>query len=78
MIKVICTSSEERKQEMEEKYAQYLKLYYNTCLTKREMLKELGVSIGSEVCKNITKRIKEESISPHQRAKLILNGEWLS
>lgn len=78
MIKITSLSTHERKQEMIRKWEGYKELYYTSTLTAPEMRKKLDVGVNTEAYKFIQKQLKKELITPHQRAKLILKGCWLS
>ena len=78
MVIVTSLSTSERYKEMDDKWLEFRVLYYGTSLTKQEILKKLDVSLNSEVYKFIQKNLRDESVSPHSRAKLIKYGNWLS
>lgn len=77
-MEVIQQTTAERKQEMEDKWESYKEMYYNTCLSSKEMLKKLEVGYYTEVYAHIMRLIKKEPITPHQRASLIRYGKWTS
>lgn len=77
MIKVITKSTDERKNEMVEKWKQYKQLWYNTSLTSKEIFKRLDVTIGDENYKYIQRLLRKEPVSSHSRAKAIQYGSWL-
>lgn len=78
MIKVISLSTREREVEFEVKYREYKYLFYNTTLTRWEILDELGISYTSCIRKRISEKWKrDDEVNPISRGMRIKNKSWL-
>ena len=77
MIKVIEQTTNERYNELEEKYKQFIDLYHNTNLSTTEIRKQLGIVYNGQHYKYIWNRLKKEEVSSYERGVLIRKGEWV-
>ena len=74
-MNVIEQSTNERYDELENTYHQFIDLYYNTELPIPEIRKRLGIIDRGEKSKYIRERTKD--LDNYERAWKIRRGEWL-
>ena len=75
MNNVIEKNTDERYNELENTYHQFIDLYYNTNLPVHEIRKRLGIIDRGEKSKYIHERTKD--LDNYQRSWAIRRGEWL-